>query len=57
MAKNRRTSTLDQQIDANLRRVYSETLKQPIPDRFTQLLEELRQQQQEKSDPPSGEDE
>lgn len=35
---------MDQQIDANLRRVYSETLNEPLPDRFTELLNQLREQ-------------
>jgi hemerythrin-like domain-containing protein len=32
-----------QQIDENLRRIYDETLKEGIPDRLTQLLDQLRQ--------------
>lgn len=33
---------MQQQIDDNLRRVYSDTVEEPLPDRFTQLLEQLR---------------
>lgn len=36
---------MDQQIDENLRRVYSEALNQPLPERFTQLLDQLREKQ------------
>lgn len=46
MTENRRTSKVDQQIDENLRRAYSEAAQEPVPDRFTQLLEQLRQQEQ-----------
>nr|WP_092836034.1 NepR family anti-sigma factor [Roseovarius lutimaris] len=45
MTKQRRTSRVTQQIDENLRRVYSETAQEPVPDRFTDLLEKLRQQE------------
>ncbi len=48
---------LDEQIDENLRRVYGEALKQPLPDKFTQLLDQLRKQQESKSDSRSGDDE
>lgn len=36
---------MTQQIDENLRRVYSETAQEPVPDRFADLLEKLRQQE------------
>jgi hypothetical protein len=42
MANNRRTNELDQQIDDNLRRVYADAAKEPVPERFTKLLEQLR---------------
>ncbi|MEQ9259459.1 MAG: NepR family anti-sigma factor [Roseovarius sp.] len=35
---------MQQQIDDNLRRVYSDTVDEPLPDRFTQLLDQLRAQ-------------
>jgi hemerythrin-like domain-containing protein len=56
MANKRRTSTLDQQIDENLRRVYSDTANEPLPDRFTQLLDQLREQERDKSGPTSEDD-
>lgn len=33
---------LDEQIDENLRRVYQSAVSEPVPDRFAQLLEQLR---------------
>ncbi|WP_297771401.1 NepR family anti-sigma factor [uncultured Roseovarius sp.] len=47
MTNKRRTSRLQQQIDDNLRRVYSDTVQEPLPDRFTQLLDKLRAQESE----------
>jgi hemerythrin-like domain-containing protein len=35
-------SNVRNQIDENLKRIYDETLKEEIPDRLTQLLEQLR---------------
>lgn len=32
------------QLDQNLQRIYGETLHDVVPDRFTRLLEQLRQQ-------------
>ena len=54
MTKKRRNPKVDQQIDENLRRVYSEAAEEPVPDRFTQLLDQLRQQETAKK---SGENE
>ncbi|MBQ2261411.1 MAG: RNA polymerase subunit sigma-70 [Loktanella sp.] len=42
MADKRKTTQLDQQIDENLRRVYADAAKEPVPDRFAILLEQLR---------------
>jgi len=50
MAENRRTSKLNQQIDDNLRRVYADAAKEPVPERFTKLLEQLRKQAADKQD-------
>lgn len=57
MAKNRRTENLDHQIDENLRRAYSETLNEPLPERFTQLLDQLRQQTSDKTKASSEDEE
>ena len=42
--KQRRPS----QIDENLRRVYEEALSEEVPDKFRQLLEQLRKAQAER---------
>ncbi|MFZ1469433.1 MAG: NepR family anti-sigma factor [Paracoccaceae bacterium] len=34
---------MKRQIDENLKRIYDETLQEEVPDRFKQLLEQLRQ--------------
>ena len=49
MAKTVRNDKVDQQIDDNLRRVYSEASDEPVPERFTQLLDRLRAKEQESS--------
>lgn len=36
-------------IDEHLKRVYDEVLQEDVPDRFTDLLNQLRQQDQSKS--------
>ncbi|MEP3331092.1 NepR family anti-sigma factor [Sedimentitalea sp.] len=54
MKKKRKNSAVDHQIDENLRRVYSEAAEEPVPDRFTQLLEQLRQQEQSKQSSGNG---
>ena len=35
--------SIKRQIDENLKRIYDETLNEEVPDRFKQLLEQLRQ--------------
>lgn len=45
---------LDEQIDENLRRVYQTAASEPVPDRFTQLLEQLRQAEGEKPNNEAG---
>ncbi|WP_435165680.1 NepR family anti-sigma factor [Falsirhodobacter sp. 1013] len=42
MAKERDRPVPYKQIDDNLKRVYEEALEQDVPDRFTQLLAQLR---------------
>jgi hemerythrin-like domain-containing protein len=55
MANKRRTTELDQQIDDNLRRVYADAAKEPVPERFTQLLEQLRARAAERAPEPPKE--
>ena len=35
-------SAVSQQIDENLKRIYEDTLKEDVPDRFAELLSKLR---------------
>ena len=42
MAESDTRSKIRNQIDENLKRIYDETLHEAIPDRLTQLLEQLR---------------
>lgn len=43
VAEEQPRSRLRDQIDENLKRVYDDALKEEVPDRFKQLLEQLRQ--------------
>ncbi|WP_169795941.1 NepR family anti-sigma factor [Pseudoponticoccus marisrubri] len=49
MSNNARTSKLQQEIDANLKRAYEETLNEDVPDRFTDLLARLKAADQDGS--------
>ncbi|MDZ4095386.1 MAG: NepR family anti-sigma factor [Paracoccaceae bacterium] len=51
MPKDDFAPKLREQIDQNLKRVYEDALKEDVPDRFRQLLEELRQKEAAK--PPT----
>ena len=42
MADNKGKSRLHQQIDENLKRVYEEALSEDVPDRFKDLIAQLR---------------
>lgn len=50
MKQDRKPSSLEQEIETNLKRVYEDVASQEVPDRFTQLLEQLRE-----ADKPSPE--
>ena len=56
MANRSGTSKLEQQIDENLRRVYADVAQEPLPDRFTQLLNQLREKEQATTEPTSEDD-
>nr|WP_168184063.1 NepR family anti-sigma factor [Pseudoruegeria sp. SK021] len=45
MDHNEDTSGLKSQIDENLKRVYREALEEDVPDRFKDLLEQLRKKE------------
>ena len=38
-------SNLEQQIDENLKKVYRKTIEEDVPDRFMDLLAQLKQQE------------
>ncbi|HMQ40360.1 MAG TPA: NepR family anti-sigma factor [Paracoccus sp. (in: a-proteobacteria)] len=42
--EERKKTALEKQIDENLKRVYQEELKEEVPDRFLDLLQQLRDQ-------------
>lgn len=44
----KRSEQVDRAIDDNLRRAFQQTADEPLPDRFTALLDQLRQSE------PSG---
>lgn len=50
MTDGKPKSTIKVQINENLKRIYDETLNQDIPDRLTQLLEQLRQKSGQSDD-------
>ena len=43
MKQEPKTKGLEQAIDENLKRVYNDVASQEIPDRFTELLNKLRE--------------
>lgn len=44
MARETPKTSLDEQIEENLRKVYQRTLEEDVPDRFMDLLEKLKEQ-------------
>lgn len=46
MKQDNDRSKLQAQIDENLKRVYQEVLQEEIPDRFKDLLEQLRRKEE-----------
>ncbi|WP_347311422.1 NepR family anti-sigma factor [Defluviimonas sp. SAOS-178_SWC] len=45
MKQSNETAKLQAQIDENLKKVYQDALEEKIPDRFKDLLEQLRQKE------------
>lgn len=43
--EKRRRAEIEKQIDENLRRVYEQDVGNDIPDRFVELLQQLREQE------------
>lgn len=50
MKQDRKLSSLEQAIEANLKRVYDDVANQEVPDRFTQLLNQLREAEKSSSE-------
>lgn len=48
MASKSPSDNIQQQIEENLRRVYDDALNEPVPPRFQDLLDKLRQQDKAK---------
>jgi hypothetical protein len=44
MVQDDRKTRLDQQIDENLRKVFRQALEEEVPERFQDLLRQLREQ-------------
>lgn len=42
---------LDEQIEANLRRVFQEKVEEAVPDKFLQLLQQLKEQDEQHGKP------
>lgn len=42
MTRQTRKADVDAQIDANLKRAFDDMAGEPVPDRFTDLLKQLR---------------
>lgn len=54
MGQTRRKDKDTEVIDENLRRVYQDMLEETVPDRFLDLIAQLRAQDED--DEPSGEE-
>ncbi len=53
MSDSNPKSKIRDQIDENLKRIYDETLKEEIPDKLTQLLDQLRKKSADGNGKPS----
>jgi len=45
MSNDEPKSNLERQIEENLRKVYQKTMNEDVPERFSALLEQLKQQE------------
>ncbi len=48
MDRDKEKSGLERQIEENLRKVYEKTAEEKVPDRFEELLRQLREQDESK---------
>ncbi len=44
MEQDQRKSSLERQIEENLKKVYRRTVEEDVPDRFAELLRQLKEQ-------------
>ncbi len=54
MTRRPKKPQAERDIDENLRRVYQRVVEEEVPDRFTHLLEQLRQQEQDQDPEPEA---
>lgn len=50
MTQNSNTSRTQREIDENLKRAYDDMIKQKVPDRFTDLLAQLKNAEASRTD-------
>ena len=55
MTEDKPKPVIDEQIVDNLRRVYNQTLEEAVPDRFLDLLKQLRDQDPDSAGDDDGE--
>jgi hypothetical protein len=48
MSSEKPKSGLERQIEENLRKVYQKTVDEDVPDRFAELLKQLKEQDESK---------
>lgn len=56
MNSDRKTAKVQQEIDENLKRAYGDVTQQEVPDRFTDLLAQLRAAEAGPAEPAEGTD-
>lgn len=54
MTQERPDPTLSREIDTNLRKVYENVLNEEVPDRFKELLSQLRAEKEPAADKNQG---
>lgn len=52
--QNKQKSSVDAQIDENLKRAFEQVLQEEVPDRFRQLLDQLKAEEQQKCKKVAG---
>lgn len=56
MTQNKKSSRTQREIDENLKRAYDDVLNQKVPDRFTDLLAQLKKAETTKKEGQSNGD-